>query len=178
MAFTARGSLLPHGAPVLRRAIVANSVTTTENDSLKLASGFAALGTAGALVFGHSVSISTKAGVGLLSTGAAGAATGSYVGTYTTASDNQTVAMVKADCDISKFSLYSAAENATIGTTTGSNLAGYAQDLTDSRTLAESTATAVTSAATTNGQYFGWGVDSQNTANALVNIYESQVFGI
>lgn len=178
MAIIAKGSLLPHGAPVLRRSILANSITVVESDSLKLASGFAALGTGGALVLGHVVSITAKQGLGLLTTGAAGAATGSYVGTYTTASDNQTVAQVKADMDISKFSLYSAAENATIGTTTGSNLAGYAQDLSDARTLAESTATAVTSAATTNGQYFGWGLDPANSANALVNILESQVFGI
>lgn len=166
------GSLSPFGAPVLRRAVIANSITTVVNDSLKLASGFAALGTTGALVFGHLVSHASKNGVGLLTTGAAGAEVGSYVGTYLSASNNQTVGLVEAVCDISKESLYSAEVNATIGTTTGSNLAGYTMDLADEDTLSES------SAATTTGQYFGWGVDPENTAQAVVNIYESQVFGV
>lgn len=168
----AKGSLLPHGAPVLRREILANSITVTESDSLKLSSGFAALGTTGALVFGHVVSISTRQGLGLNTTGAAGAAMGSFVGTYLTASDNQTVGKVKADVDISKYSLYSAEEDAAIGTTTGSNLSGYYQDLADEDTLDESTA------ATTTAQYFGWGVDPDNSANAVVNIAESVVFGV
>lgn len=178
MAFIPRGTLSTNAAPVLRYSIVANSITVTELCSVKLASGFTALGTTGALVFGHVVGIVTKEGVGLETTGAAGALIGSYAGSYATASDNQTVAMVKAQVDVSKFSLYGATENAAIGTTTGSNLAGYNQDLSDSVTLSESSATATTSPATTAGQYFGWGVDAVNSALALVQVYESQVFGI
>lgn len=172
MAFTAVGSLLPHGAPVLRRGIIANSITVVELDSVKFASGFVALGTTGALVLGHVTGISTNFGVGVGSTGVSGAAFGSFVGSFLTASDNQTVAKVKAEIDISKYSLYSAEEDATIGTTTGSNLAGYTQDLADEDTLDESTAAATT------GQYMGWGVDPSNSAQAIVNIYESQVFGV
>jgi hypothetical protein len=172
MAFKKVGTLDSHGAPVLRSIVLANSITTGMIDSLKLASGFAALGTAGALVFGHILSHKDKLGVGLGSTGAAGAAFGSYVGTYLTASDNQTVGLVKAECDISKTSLYSAEESAAIGTTTGSNLAGYTQDLTDKDTLNEG------SALTTTGQYMGWGVDPENSAQAIVNIFESQIFGV
>lgn len=171
MAFKKVGSLNPHGAPVLRKAVLANSITSVVMDSLKLASGFAALGTTGALVFGHLVAHKTKNGVGVLTTGVAGAEMGSYVGSYLSASDNQTVGFVAAECDISKESLYSAEEDATIGTTTGSNLTGYKQDLTDEDTLDESTA------ALTTAQYNGWGVDPENTAQAIVNIYESQVFG-
>lgn len=178
MAFTPRGSLSTNAAPVLRYAIVANSVVVTEQASVKLASGFVALGTTGALVFGHIVGIVTKEGVGLETDGTAGALIGSFQGTYTASSTNQTVAMVKVQVDISKFSLYSALENATIGTTTGSNLAGYNQDLSDSVTLSESSAAANTSAATTAGQYFGWGVDPLNSAQPIVQIYESQVFGV
>lgn len=166
------GSLDPHGAPVLRREIIANSVVTTELDSVKLASGFIALGTTGALVFGHVMSISTSNQVGLLTTGVAGAAVGSYVGTYTAASDNQTVAMVTADCDVSKSTLYSMTPDAAIGTTTGSNLSGYKMDIADEDELDESTAAATTA------QYSTWGVDPENSANAVVNIYESQVFGV
>ena len=172
MAFTKHGTLSPYGAPVKRNMIVKNSITIAELDSLKIASGFAALGTGGALVFGHVMALGTEKGVGLSTTGVAGAEMGSFVGTFATASDNQTVAKVKAECDISKHTLYSAEESATIGTTTGSNLAGYTQDLTDEDTLDEGTAL------TTTGQYMGWGLDPNNSARAIVNIFESQVFGV
>ena len=172
MAFKKIGSLDSHGAPVLRSMTIANSITTTILDSVKLASGFAALGTTGALVFGHLMGHKDINGVGLSSTGVAGAAFGSYVGTFLTAANNQTVGFVKAECDISKTSLYSAEVDVAIGTTTGSNLAGYTQDLVDEDTLDESTAV------TTTGQYMGWGVDPENAAQAVVNIYESQVFGV
>lgn len=172
MAILPKGSLNPFGAPVLVSKILANSITVTEGDSVKFASGFVALGTTGALVAGHVTSIVTDKGVGLNTTGAVGAEMGSFVGTYLTASNNQTVGKVRATIDISKETLYSAEEDATIGTTTGSNLMGYFQDIVDEDTLDESTA------ATTAAQYFGWGVDPNNSANALVNIYESQVFGV
>lgn len=172
MAFTIIGSLNPHGAPVLKRQTITNSATSTLMDSVKLASGFIAAGTTGALVFGHVVGHSTNGGVGLQTTGAAGAAMGSYAGAYTVASDNQTVGKVKAECDISKFTLYSSTADAALGTTTGSNLAGYTQDIASAVTLDESTAV------TTTGQYMGWGVDPNNSSNAVVNIFESQVFGV
>jgi hypothetical protein len=172
MAFKRIGSLTPHGAPVLKKSILANSITSVILDSMKLASGFSALGTAGALVFGHLMAHSDKYEVGVSSTGIAGAAMGSYVGSFASASDNQTVAKVTADCDISKHTLYSAEVSAAIGTTTGSNLAGYRMDLTDEDTLDESTAT------TSTAQYNTWGVDPNNSAQAVVNIYESQVFGV
>lgn len=172
MAFKAIGSLDPHGSVVLRRVIAGNSITITEMDSMKVSSGFAVLGTTGVLVLGHVVAISTNKGVGLNTTGVAGAEMGSFVGTFATASDNQTVAMVKVECDISKYTLYSAEEDAAIATTTGSNLLGYTQDIADEDTLDESTAV------TTTGQYMGWGVDPANSANAVVNIYESLVFGV
>lgn len=172
MAFTKHGTLSPYGAPVKRSMIAANSITITELDSMKLASGFAALGTAGALVFGHVMAIGTSKGLGLNTTGVAGAEMGSFVGTYLTASDNQTVGMVKVECDVSKHSLYSAEVDATIATTTGSDLAGYRMDLVDEDTLDESTA------ATTSAQYATWGVDPANSARAIVNIYESQVYGL
>ena len=166
------GTLAPWGAPVLRREVVANTITIAELDSVKLASGFVALGTTGALVMGHVMSLSNSRQTGLTTTGVAGAEMGSYVGTFATASDNQTVAMVTADCDISKFSLYSMTPNAAIGTTTGSNLAGYFIDISDEDNTSESSTT------TTTCQYFIWGVDQEDSANHIVNIYESQVFGV
>jgi hypothetical protein len=172
MAFKQIGSLLPHGAPVLKDIIITNSVTSTLLDSVKLASGFGALGTTGALVFGHVMSHVTDQGVGLETNGSTGAQTGSYVGTFAAASNNQTVGKVKFRCDVSKFTLYSAELDDVIGSTTGSNLAGYYMDLVDANTLDESTA------GTTTAQYFSWGVDPNNTAQAIVNIYESSVFGV
>lgn len=172
MAITRIGTMLPYGAPVQLSRIVANTITITVNDSVKLASGFIALGTTGALVFGHVMGLGTEKGMGLNTTGIAGASIGSFIDTFATASDNQTVAKVKAVCDVSKFTLYSAEESAAIAGTTGSNLAGYTQDLSDEDTLLE------TSALTTTGQYMGHGVDPSNSAQAVVNVFESQVFGV
>lgn len=172
MAFKAKGKLgESYGGPILQARIVTNSVTVTELDSVKLASGFIALGTTGATPFGHVTAIRTNKGVGLETTGAAGAETGSFVGTYTVTSTNQTVAKVKVECDISKNTIYSADPNAAIGTTTGSNLAGYYIDLADEDELKEDTAAA------TAGQYAIHGVDPEDTGNALVTIFESSVFG-
>jgi hypothetical protein len=172
MAFKQKGSLNPHGAPVLRREILKNSTTVVVMDSHKLVSGFAEAGTAGALVFGHVVAHSTRQGLGVDSTGAAGAALGSYVGSFATASDNQTVAKVKGEYDISKYSLYTVTPDATIGTTTGSNLSGYKTD------IASATATDEDTATTSTAQYTLWGVDPDNSANQIASIYESQVFGV
>lgn len=170
MAFSQIGSLVPYGGPVLRSETLANSITVTVMDSVKFSSGFVALGTAGASVLGHVVGISTKGGVGLNTTGATGAEMGSFVGTYATASNNQTVGLVKAIVDVSQFTIYSAELSGTIGTTTGSNLPGYRMDLSDEDTLDETTA------ATTTAQYGTLGVSPSNTAQAAVYIFESQIF--
>ncbi len=170
MAILKNTTLTPFGAPVLRREILTNSITTTVSDSVKFASGFVALGTAGAAVLGHVMQIGTDLGVGLSTTGVAGAELGSYVGTFLTASDNQTVAKVRAEIDISQQTMYTAEVDATIGTTTGSDLAGFRIDLVDEDTLDENTA------ATTAAQYQTWGLDPEDSTRAIVNIFESQVF--
>lgn len=171
MAFKLAGSLNPHGGPLLRSDIVANSVALVELDSVKLASGFVALGTAGVLVYGNVVAIVSDKGLGLNTTGVAGSAIGSFVGAFTMASDNQTVAKVRAMVDISKETFYSVTPDAAIGTTTGSNLNGYKTDIAGEDSTSES------SAITGTAQYNILGVDPYNTANQLVNIYESVVFG-
>lgn len=171
MAFKIAGSLNPHGGPLLRRETITNSTEVTENDSVKLASGFVDLGTTGASVFGHVSGISTHRGVGLNTDGAAGSDIGSFSGTFTTASDNQTVDKVKAEVDISKSTLYSAALDDDIGSTTGSDLAGYYMDIADETELDESTA------ATTVAQYHTHGTDPEDDERVIVNIFESSVFG-
>ena len=160
----------PHGAPILRKSIITNSVVTTIMDSVSLASGFMALGTTGTTVFGHVVSIHTAKGLSPITSGATGAAIGSYTGTFTATSTNSTVAKVYALCDVSQSSMYSAELDATIGTTTGSNLAGYRMDLDDEDTLDESTAT------TSTAQYAVVEVDRNDSTRPVVNIFESQVF--
>jgi hypothetical protein len=170
MAFITVGTLKSEGAPVLRREILANSITVVVEDSVKLGSGFVALGTAGASVFGHVVGIGTDKGVGLNTTGVAGAAIGSFVNTFLTASDNQTVGKVRAEVDISQETLRSELTSGTLGTTTGSNLLGYYLDLTDEDTLDE------TSATTGTAQYFNWGVSPTASTRIIVNINESRVF--
>ncbi len=171
MAFIQRGTLNPHGAPILRREIIANSITVVVMDSVRFASGFVALGTTGSAVLGHVVSIGTDKGVGLNTNGTSGSQIGSYVNSFLTPSNNQTVGKVRAEIDISKNTLYAAELDAAIGTTSGSNLAGFRMDIANEETLDESTATVNTA------QYNTWGVDPIDNTRALVNILESQVFG-
>lgn len=166
--FLPAGSYSSNDAPVLLKAIVANSVALVVNDSVKASSGFVALGTAGALVLGHVDSIVTNLGVGYV---AASGYDGSST-SVTVASDNQTVGKISAHVNVSKFQIYSADPDAAIATTTGSNLLGYFTDIADEDETDESTA------ATTTCQYAIRGVDPEDSGNHLVNIYESQVFGV
>jgi hypothetical protein len=175
MAFKQVGSLDPQGAPILRKVILANSVASVAMDSVKASSGFCALGTAGALVLGHVVSHVSKEGVGLLTTGVAGASIGSYAGAFTAASDNQTVAMVAALVDMSKNTLYSESTDGTFGTTSGSNLFGNYTDIADEDSIDENNAT---NAFTTPAQYLIWGVNPAKATEGIYSIYESQIFGV
>ena len=176
MSFIKAGSLVPFGGPIVRREILANSITVTVMDSVKAdTDGFVALGTAGKSVLGHVMGIGTDFGVGLNTTGVAGAEMGTYVGTFLTASDNETVAKVRADVDISQYSLYSGSAAAgTFGTTTaGSGEMNGHFDLSDEDELDE------TSYVLTTAQYFSWGITtlpSSPSNTVIVNIFESQVF--
>ncbi len=171
MAFIKAGTLDPHGAPVLRQDIGGNSVVYVVGDALKVVSGFPVLATGGDVgVYGILMETETNKGVGVNTTGVAGAAMGSYINSFTMASDNQTVAKNRVVTDIAITSLYSAKLNAAIGTTTGSNLLGYMMDLTDETQLNESSAT------TGVAQMFNWGVDPLDSTKAIVNIRESVIF--
>jgi len=171
MAFTQHGSLDPHGAPVLVRRTIANSTEVSVGDSVKMDGGFAALGEATTNVLGHVSGISTESGVGLSTDGSTGAEFGTFAGTFTTASDNETAAQVKAEIDISKHTLYSAEVDATLGTTPGSDEDGAYFDLADEDTLDESTYSA------TAAQYQVSKRDPQESSQVIVNIFESSVFG-
>ncbi len=173
MSFIKVGSLVPFGGPILRREILANSITVTAMDSVKVdTDGFVALGTAGESVFGHVMGIGTNQGVGLNTTGVAGAEMGSFVGTFLTASDNETVAKVRAEVDMSQFTLYSGSAAAgTFGTTTaGSGEMGAKFDLSDEDDLDE------TSIVVTTAQYVSYGLNPDGTNTVVVNILEHQFF--
>lgn len=162
------GSLGRFGGPILVDRIITNSAVVAIADSVKTASGFLALGTTGARVLGHVESFIGTDGLTPIKDGSLMQNLGA---TYTAASDNQTVAKVRARVDIDTASLYSAELDAAAGTTTGSNLAGKTFDLVDEDTLDESTV------AETTGQYYSHGIDTNKTTQVVVNILESEVFG-
>ena len=176
MAFKLHGSTVDNVGPVQIKSIITGSVASVLMDSVKLVSGFNSLGTAGAFVFGHVMSHIDKNGVGLLTTGVAGSAVGSYAGAYTVASTNTTVEMVAAIVDASKYTVYSGTPDATIGTTTGSDLMGYHTDLADEDEIDENNGGTVNAEAT--AQYFIWGLDPNTSSRGLYSIYESSVFGL
>jgi hypothetical protein len=173
MAFKNHGAIIEDAAPVLRKVIIGSSVVMPVNASVKAAAvtGLAALGTAGALVLGHVYSIVDKNGAGMLTTGVAGAALGSFAGTFTAASDNATVAQVAVLVDVSKFTLYQDNMTAAIGTTVGSNILGYHVDLSTAVTCDEISAIVGTA------QYSVWGT-AEIATQAVLSVYESQVFGV
>ena len=172
MAFKLHGSLNPHGGPVLYRGIIANTVTITELDAVILdTDGFVALGTADVALLGHVIGLSDKNGVGLSTTGVAGAAMGSFAGTFLTAAANETTGgQVRAEVDISQLTLYSAETAGALASTGGSDQAGVYFNLTDEDTIDETTVS------DTACQYHSWGVDPLTTTRVVVNIFESSVF--
>lgn len=162
------GTLGQAGGPLLVDRILTNSITVAVGDSVKTASGFAALGTAGARVLGH---VESLVGADGLTPVKDGTYLGNIGEAYAVASNNQTVAQVRARVDIDTCSVYKAELDAAAGTTTGSNLAGKNFDLVDEDTLDESTV------AETTAQYYSHGLNSVDTAKVNVNILESEVFG-
>ncbi len=167
MAFKLIGSLDPHGGPVLRTHIITDDVELTELDSVKAVLGFVSLGTAAVLVLGHIKSIVTYDGVGVTSDGAGG----NFGGTYTMSATNETVLKTSATIDISKNTLYTVAPNATIGSTNSEKM-GYFIDLQNEYQTNE------TSALSTTLQYSIHGLDPLNSANHVVSINRSVIFGV
>lgn len=163
------GSRLFSGKPVLREFLINGSITVTVGDFVKV-SGTAgedsmALATAGDRIAGIVADIRTSDGRSPSSNGAGAA----FVDTYTTASDNETVAKVKVLVNVSTDCLYTGEASATPGTTTGSNKAGYTFEITDEDTIDESTAHA-----TTAQQLIGFGVDPTDATRILFKINESE----
>lgn len=91
-------------------------------------------------------------------------------GSFTVAADNETVGKYKAQVLVDKGAIYAVSADATLGSTTGSNLPGYRMDHTSGGlVLDESTA------ATTAAQWVSHGVDPTNSSQVLVSIFEHQL---
>lgn len=153
----------------LVKKIIANSEVIQVGEAVRLVSDFVVTCPAGSTIFGVVEGIVGPNGE-VLTTNGAGAVFDPN-GSYTAASDNQTVAMVSVLINTDERSIYSAPLDDTLGTTTGSNLAGYRMDHTSGGlTLDESTA------ATTDAQWVSWGLDPEaSTTRVLVSIFESQM---
>jgi len=171
MAFKKIGSLDPYGGPLTRKQVAENSLVVTVTDSVRATNRGFALGVASSAVLGHVQSITRRDGVGVETDGTAGAATGSFTGTFTFSANNlRPTESAGADIDISQSSLYSADMSAALDTTPASSAFGQYFELTDEQTLNEA------SVVPTTAQYHSWGVDPEDSTNLIVNVFESSVF--
>lgn len=128
------GRALVGGTVAPNSTILANSITVIVGQAVKSSSGF---------LTNASVTSGAIAGIILAVVDANGLPIDPDSGTtdsYTTASDNQTVAKKYAIIDESPFTIYSFVASAAPGTTTGSNLRNYYADFSDASTIDESTA--------------------------------------
>lgn len=164
MPFIYKRNKNANGGRVMMEHKLKDSTAFTVGDSVKLASGVLDISGV-ANVYGIIVGF-VKADGGLLTDNGAG---GDFVDTYTTPASNT----VKAIVDISIDSIYSVTADATLGTTTGSGLAGYNMDV-----VAASDQLDESSALATTAQFFSYGPDPDGDApsnSVLVSIQESQV---
>ena len=142
---------------------------------VRLTSGYIALTAAATPILGCVVGFTDKDGIDLSSSRPA-LSTGVYTAstrTFVAGADNTTVDKVYALVDIDPFSVWSAAPDAAIGATTGSNLTGYYCDLVATAGDQPDESDTVT----TQQQLFIWGVDPENSSNGLYSIAQHQVFG-
>lgn len=164
-AFKYKYNMNANGGRILIPFTITDSTELTVGENVKLTSGKLVVGGAGGATLGILTSIRKADGSPVTDNGDGG----DFVETYTTGTSNTVVGVV----DISTDSVYSVTADATLGTTTGSDLAGYNMDLVAaSNQLDESTA------ATTTAQFFSLGQDPDGDAptnSVLVKIQESIV---
>lgn len=165
MAFRFKKSLDANQGRTIVSYTIADSQVISVGEAVKLSSGKLVTWGAGGAGLGIVTAILNSDGSPVTTDGAGG----DFHGTYTAGTSNTVVAEV----DASIRSIYSVAMDDTLGTTTGSNLAGYNADLTaGSQTLDESTTLSTTAS------FYIWGVDPDTSApsnSVLVSIQESQV---
>ena len=162
------GSLDPHGGSILRTEILGNSLSANVGHAVDCNEGTLRLGTAAALIFGHIDGFTTNAGMAPTTNGNSG----NFTMWFLTTATNASIAKMKAQVDISHYSLYTADPDATVNTTYGSGKLGFHTDIptggefTDEDTAVETTA-----------QYFIHGLDPDDSGNVIVNIKESEIWG-
>ena len=165
MAFNFKKSLKGTGMPPLVRVIIDNSDTITLGDAVKAYNaGNAEVATAARpfLGFVHDIQ---------LDSGLAPAWDSGTDDTVTVDSDNETVDKVACLVDCDPDSIYSGAQDGTVGTTSDSELIGCSMDLVSESSLDESTALRNAS-----GQVYCWGVDPEDSTRILCSIMESERF--
>jgi len=152
------------GPRVILPFTITDATVLTVGEAVKLSSGKLVTWGAGGEGLGIVTAIRKADGSPVTDNGAGG----DFVDTYTAPSSNTVVAMV----DVSTDSIYSVTQDATLGTTTGSGLAGYNTDLlSTSLGLDESTTLSTTAS------FCIVGVDYDPAApdnSVFVKIQESQ----
>lgn len=172
-------------AGVYENRIIKNSETIKTGGLVKLSSGFVAAATAGARIWGLCVGIvggvsGKNDGIPLDKQASGADYDGTYTAgplgtqTYAAASDNQTDKQVKAVIDVSPDLVMSNTPDATIGTTSGSNLAGNYTDIVSDVQVDEDNNSA---ALTTIAQLVILGVDPEDSTSGLYMIMENQASG-
>ncbi len=165
MSFKFVRNLKGCGAPVLERVIIDNSDVISIGEMVKAyLAGNAEAAVADRPLLGVVHDIQTKDG--RAPTWDAGT-----TDTVTVASDNETVGLIACLVDCDRDSIYSATVTGTIGTTNTSSKIGVSIDITDSQSVAETTAVR-----NAQGQMYGWGTDPNSSTRMLVSIMESERF--
>jgi hypothetical protein len=164
MALIYKFNMNANGGRVVLPYTIADASVISVGEAVKLSSGKVVTWGAGGEGLGVVTDIRKADGSPVTDNGAGG----DFAGTYTAPTSNTVVAMV----DVSTDSIYSVTQDATLGTTTGSGLAGYNTDLlSTSLGLDESTTLSTTAS------FCIVGVDRDGSAPAnsvLVKIQESQ----
>lgn len=152
----------------LEKRIIANSEVLQVGEAVRIDNdGFIVTCPAGSTVYGVVQGIVGKNGETPRTNGAG--ANFDPRGSFTAAADNETVDQYSVLILTEKTAQYAVSADATLGTTAGSNLAGYRMDHTSGGlVLDESTA------ATTSAQWVSHGVDPTSASHVLVSIFEHQ----
>ena len=129
--------------------------------------------TAGIRVMGVIAAVITDGGVSPSSDGCSGA----FVNKYYTPATNYSTTKISALIDIDPNSLYSADLDDTIGTTTGSNKKFYMFDVVGATTGTTASKLDENTASATSGQFFSFGLDTDDTNRVIVKIKESFLLG-
>lgn len=167
-AFIYKKSMNPNGGRELMEFAIADAQTLSVGEAVKLTGDALTCETAGAggAALGVISSFVKADGSPLTDNGAGG----DFVGTYLTPSSNT----VRAVVDVSQKSVYSVTADATLGTTTGSDMIGYTMD-----TVAASNQLDESTALTTAGTWVSLGPDPDGSAptnSVLVVLYESDIW--